>query len=59
MIIARKFTDDVWDIDLLMEYFKVELLAKERCVSVGLSLEDKRRKDKKSEFTTSAFLELN
>ena len=59
MIIARNFTNDIWDIELLMEYFKVELQAKERCVSVGLNLEDDRQKDKKAEFTTSSFLGLN
>ena len=37
MIIARKFTNNIWDLEELLIYFKEELQAKERCLSIGVN----------------------
>ena len=53
MIIARKFSDEIWRLEELMVYFKQELYARERCVSVTA----KRSADQRTfdEATTSSF----
>ena len=56
MIIARKFTDDIWKLEERLNYFKEELQAKERCTSVGINSSTNTH-EKSSDFrsTTSSF----
>ena len=40
LIIARKFDNDIWDLETMLECFKSELHAKEMCASVGTNKGD-------------------
>ena len=55
VIISRKFNDDVWKLEPMIEYVKAELQARERCSAVSLGEgRGTSRKDPKS--TTWSFV---
>ena len=43
VIIARKFVNDVWDLEEMLKCFKEELQAKERCLSICASEKNKNQ----------------
>ena len=45
MIIARKFSDEIWNLEKLMNHFKQELHARERCSSVTVKTAEKQTLD--------------
>ena len=45
MIIARKFSDEIWNLEELMNHFKQELHARERCSSVTVKTAEKQTLD--------------
>ena len=55
MIIARMFSDKIWDFEEILVCFKEELQAKERCTAIGLNYQD-RCTLTDTEFTTSSFV---
>ena len=54
IIISRKFSGEVWTLDLLLKYFNEELKAKEMCAPLK-NHSDKDCKHKSGGFTTSSF----
>ena len=52
MIIARKFSDEIWNLEELMNHFKQELHARERCSSVTVKTAEKQTLDE----STSLFV---
>ena len=53
MIIARKFSDEIWNLEELMNHFKQELHARERCSSVTVKTAEKQILD---EYIISSFV---
>ena len=53
MIIARTFSDQIWNLEELMNHFKQELHPRERCSSVTVKNAEKQILD---ESTTSSFV---
>ena len=53
MIIARKFSDEIWNLEELMNHFKQELHAREHCSSVNVKTAQKQILD---ESTTSSLV---
>ena len=45
MIIARKFSDEIWNLEELMNHFKQELYARERCSSVTVKTAEQQTLD--------------
>ena len=41
IIIARKFQDEIWDLREMVQHFKVELQARERCSAISVTQVDK------------------
>ena len=58
MIIARKFSDKIWDLEEMLLCFKEELQAKERCTAIGLNNTDRYISIGKTDnkFTTLSFV---
>ena len=53
MTIARKFSDEIWNLEKLMNHFKQELHARERCSLVTMKTAEKQILD---ESATSSFV---
>ena len=53
MIVARKFFDEIWNLEDLLNHFKQELHARERCSSATVKTAEKQILD---ESTTSSFV---
>ena len=53
MVIARKFSDEIWNLEKLMNHYKQELHAREHCSSVTVKIAEKQIID---ESTTSSFV---
>ena len=53
MIISQKFGNNLWTLDLMLEYINEELQAKERCASFHKSVEEQRPQKKNLYFTAT------
>ena len=51
VIISQKFGNNLWTLDLMLEYINEELQAKERCASFHKSVEEQRPQKKNLYFT--------
>ena len=54
--IARKFDNNVWSLDDMLNFLKRELEAKERSLSVGATFSDKRKQSFDNEVLSSSAL---
>ena len=59
VMIARKFGDVIWDLTLMIGYFKEELQARERCSAISVNRGERDSSYNSEEFTTSAFMSEN
>ena len=55
LIIARRFGEEVWTLKVMLEIIKTELFAKERCVALSSSDNEKIKQKRDSLSTTSCF----